>query len=114
MAMLRFRLIHLLILMTVICISIPSYFAYKEYQHRKKLERFKIVCKEMHDVMDALRFPAGPLPVGYTTDPKRLARDKQIQQRTIVLVQESNELRKEIDPQEVEMIISRAWSNETN
>lgn len=44
----RFRLLHLLILMTVICISIPSYIAYKRSQHKRHFYRYA-------ELMDKLR-----------------------------------------------------------
>lgn len=47
MRKIRFRLIHLLIVMTIICISISSYFWFNEYQHNKRAERLVILSKEI-------------------------------------------------------------------
>lgn len=39
--------------MTVICISIPSYFAYKKYERKRKAERVKVVQRLLDDEIKA-------------------------------------------------------------
>ena len=51
MRRIRFRLLHLFILMTLFCIFIPSYLAYKNYDHRRKVERLEVVTKLLDDEM---------------------------------------------------------------
>lgn len=49
MIRIRFKLMHLLILMATICVAIPSYIAYKKYDHRRKVERYTVVKKLLHE-----------------------------------------------------------------
>jgi hypothetical protein len=47
MKQIRFKLAHLLILMTVVAVSITSVTAYREYQHRKRIKRLNDIFRDL-------------------------------------------------------------------
>lgn len=106
MARIKFRLIHLIALMTIVCISIPSYFWFKEYQHKQRLERMRVVVSEMQSVIVEQARQAGTESLEYQLDPSRFKRNPELDLKADLLQQEANELAKGLEPIEVHGIMN--------
>src|SRR6187397_1558877 len=53
MKRIRFRLVHLIILVTMICIAVPATEAMRHYRHKRRIERLNEISAELLSEWDA-------------------------------------------------------------
>ncbi len=85
--------------MTIICVAFPTYKVIKDYQHRKRVERYEIVCTELTESTTFLAEDQHKVTIEeFMNSQSRLGQ----------LRKEANELSKYISEEEDHMIQNRA------